>query len=151
MKDGFQNCYSSFKRNMRNSVPGQIFHVLVFWEAHSSSVFVWHLNQTLLVNYVVCVADRFWMVPINEPTILLSAFVDRFKSACLLEQQLPAMKPEQLKAMVWCFFLNKFQEWFFYAFLIFGFSYSSDLNWRCCKCPPTADWRWASETRWFSL
>lgn len=43
------------------------------------------------------------MVPINEPTILLSAFVDRFKSACLLEQQLPAMKPEQLKAMVWCF------------------------------------------------
>ncbi|XDV24959.1 hypothetical protein PO909_028975 [Leuciscus waleckii] len=43
--------------------------------------------------------DRFWMVPINEPTILLGAFVDRFKSACLLELQLPAMKPEQLKAM----------------------------------------------------
>lgn len=62
-----------------------------------------YLNQTLLVNNVVCVADRFWMVPINEPTILLSAFVDRFKSACLLEQQLPAMKPEQLKAMVWLY------------------------------------------------
>ncbi|XP_050962876.1 nuclear-interacting partner of ALK isoform X1 [Labeo rohita] len=43
--------------------------------------------------------DRFWMVPINEPTVLLSAFLDRFKSACALEQQLPAMKPEQLKAM----------------------------------------------------
>ncbi|XP_051976505.1 zinc finger C3HC-type protein 1-like [Xyrauchen texanus] len=43
--------------------------------------------------------DRFWMVPINEPTVLLGAFLDRFKSACLLEQQLPAMKPEQLKAM----------------------------------------------------
>ncbi|XP_055045691.2 zinc finger C3HC-type protein 1 [Misgurnus anguillicaudatus] len=43
--------------------------------------------------------DRFWMVPINEPTVLLSAFIERFKSACPLEQQLPAMKPEQLKAM----------------------------------------------------
>ncbi|XP_026064836.1 nuclear-interacting partner of ALK-like [Carassius auratus] len=43
--------------------------------------------------------DRFWMVPVNEPTLLLCAFLDRFKSACLLEQQLPAMKPEQLKAM----------------------------------------------------
>ncbi|XP_059367077.1 nuclear-interacting partner of ALK [Carassius carassius] len=43
--------------------------------------------------------DRFWMVPVNEPTVLLSAFLDRYKSACLLEQQLPAMKPEQLKAM----------------------------------------------------
>uniref|UniRef100_A0A672LB62 Nuclear-interacting partner of ALK-like n=1 Tax=Sinocyclocheilus grahami TaxID=75366 RepID=A0A672LB62_SINGR len=43
--------------------------------------------------------DRFWMVPINEPMVLFSAFLDRFKSACLLEQQLPAMKPEHLKAM----------------------------------------------------
>lgn len=43
--------------------------------------------------------DRFWMVPINEPTVLLAAFLERYKSACLLEQQLPAMKPEQLKAM----------------------------------------------------
>lgn len=52
-------------------------------------------------------ADRFWMVPINEPTVLLGAFLDRFKSACLLEQQLPAMKPEQLKAMVWYFIFNR--------------------------------------------
>ncbi|XP_051544107.1 zinc finger C3HC-type protein 1-like [Myxocyprinus asiaticus] len=43
--------------------------------------------------------DRFWMVPINEPTVLLGAFLDRFKSACLLEQQLPEIKPEQFKAM----------------------------------------------------
>jgi len=46
------------------------------------------------------------MVPINEPTILLGAFVERFKSACLLEQQLPAMKPDQFKAMV-LFFIFK--------------------------------------------
>ncbi|XP_056604450.1 nuclear-interacting partner of ALK [Triplophysa dalaica] len=43
--------------------------------------------------------DRFWVVPINEPTVLLGAFLERFKSACLLEQQLPAMKPERLKSM----------------------------------------------------
>lgn len=46
------------------------------------------------------------MIPINGPTILLGAFVDRFKSACLLELQLPAMKPEQLKAMVLFFIFN---------------------------------------------
>ncbi|KAI4878054.1 hypothetical protein NFI96_011669 [Prochilodus magdalenae] len=43
--------------------------------------------------------DRFWMVPFDEPKELLSAFVERFKSACLLQQQLPTLKPEQLKAM----------------------------------------------------
>lgn len=46
------------------------------------------------------------MVPVNEPTVLLGAFLDRYKSACLLEQQLPAMKPEQLKTMVCCFILK---------------------------------------------
>ncbi|ROI15439.1 Nuclear-interacting partner of ALK [Anabarilius grahami] len=55
--------------------------------------------STLSPNGLGKAPYRFWMVPINEPMILLSAFVDRFKSACLLEQQLPAMKPEQLKAM----------------------------------------------------
>ncbi|KAJ8382874.1 hypothetical protein SKAU_G00036520 [Synaphobranchus kaupii] len=43
--------------------------------------------------------DRFWMVPVNEPGVLLKAFLERFKSSCLLELQLPAMKPEHLKAM----------------------------------------------------
>lgn len=52
------------------------------------------------VLFCFLLVDRFWMVPINEPTVLLGAFLDRYKSACLLEQQLPAMKPEQLKAMV---------------------------------------------------
>uniref|UniRef100_A0A8C9TEY2 Zinc finger, C3HC-type containing 1 n=1 Tax=Scleropages formosus TaxID=113540 RepID=A0A8C9TEY2_SCLFO len=43
--------------------------------------------------------DRFWRVPISEPEVLLSSFLERFRSACLLELQLPAMKPEDLKAM----------------------------------------------------
>ncbi|XP_071772113.1 zinc finger C3HC-type protein 1 [Centroberyx gerrardi] len=43
--------------------------------------------------------ERFWLVPASEPSALLTAFLDRFQSACLLEQQLPAMKPEQLKSM----------------------------------------------------
>ncbi|KAM4570183.1 zinc finger C3HC-type protein 1 isoform 2-T2 [Odontesthes bonariensis] len=43
--------------------------------------------------------DRFWLVPASEPSTLLSAFLERFQSACLLSQQLPALKPEQLKSM----------------------------------------------------
>ncbi|CAN9508203.1 unnamed protein product [Ophioblennius macclurei] len=43
--------------------------------------------------------ERFWVVPASEPSTLLAAFLERFKSACLLAQQLPAMKPEQLKSM----------------------------------------------------
>ncbi|XP_026182989.1 zinc finger C3HC-type protein 1 isoform X2 [Mastacembelus armatus] len=43
--------------------------------------------------------ERFWLVPASEPSALLAAFLERFQSACLLAQQLPAMKPEQLKSM----------------------------------------------------
>nr|XP_020455221.1 nuclear-interacting partner of ALK [Monopterus albus] len=43
--------------------------------------------------------ERFWLVPACEPSALLTAFLERFKSACLLAQQLPAMRPEQLKSM----------------------------------------------------
>ncbi|XP_034529166.1 nuclear-interacting partner of ALK isoform X2 [Notolabrus celidotus] len=43
--------------------------------------------------------ERLWLVPDCEPQALLTAFVERFQSACLLAQQLPAMKPEQLKSM----------------------------------------------------
>lgn len=43
--------------------------------------------------------ERFWLVPASEPSTLLSAFLERFQSACLLAHQLPAMKPEQLKSM----------------------------------------------------
>ncbi|KAG9346876.1 hypothetical protein JZ751_005803 [Albula glossodonta] len=41
----------------------------------------------------------FWMVPVNQPGVLLNAFLERFKSSCFLELQLPAMKPEYLKTM----------------------------------------------------
>ncbi|KAK0132000.1 Nuclear-interacting partner of ALK [Merluccius polli] len=43
--------------------------------------------------------ERFWLVQAAEPAVLLSAFLARFQSACLLELQLPAMKPEHLKSM----------------------------------------------------
>ncbi|XP_031714944.1 zinc finger C3HC-type protein 1 [Anarrhichthys ocellatus] len=43
--------------------------------------------------------ERFWLVPACEPSALLTAFLERFQSTCLLVQQLPAMKPEQLKSM----------------------------------------------------
>ncbi|KAM9328671.1 zinc finger C3HC-type protein 1 [Pholidichthys leucotaenia] len=43
--------------------------------------------------------ERFWLVPASEPSMLLTAFLERFQSACVLAQQLPAMKPEQLKSM----------------------------------------------------
>ncbi|KAF3859184.1 hypothetical protein F7725_021583 [Dissostichus mawsoni] len=43
--------------------------------------------------------ESFWLVPACEPSALLTAFLERFQSACLLAQQLPAMKPEQLKSM----------------------------------------------------
>ncbi|KAL0963055.1 hypothetical protein UPYG_G00349130 [Umbra pygmaea] len=43
--------------------------------------------------------DRFWQVPANEPSMLLSSFLERFHTTCLLEQQLPALKPEQLQSM----------------------------------------------------
>lgn len=45
-------------------------------------------------------SERFWLVPASGPSVLLSAFLERFQSTCLLAQQLPAMKPEQLKSMV---------------------------------------------------
>ncbi|KAK2858983.1 hypothetical protein Q5P01_003603 [Channa striata] len=43
--------------------------------------------------------ERFWLVPACEPSALLSAFLERFQSTCLLSQQLPALKTEQLKSM----------------------------------------------------
>ncbi|XP_078099263.1 zinc finger C3HC-type protein 1 isoform X1 [Sander vitreus] len=43
--------------------------------------------------------ERFWQVPACEPSALLTAFLERFQSTCLIAQQLPAMKPEQLKSM----------------------------------------------------
>lgn len=57
------------------------------------------IHVTVKVNGDV-ISERFWLVPACEPSALLNAFLERFQSACLLAQQLPAMKPEQLKSMV---------------------------------------------------
>ncbi|CAL9683210.1 unnamed protein product [Knipowitschia caucasica] len=43
--------------------------------------------------------ERIWLVPACEPPALLATFMERFHSTCLLAQQLPALKPEQLKSM----------------------------------------------------
>ncbi|XP_029317377.1 zinc finger C3HC-type protein 1 [Cottoperca gobio] len=43
--------------------------------------------------------ERFWLLPACEPSALLTAFLERFQSTCLLAQQLPAINPEQLKSM----------------------------------------------------
>uniref|UniRef100_A0A3B3ZHZ6 Uncharacterized protein n=1 Tax=Periophthalmus magnuspinnatus TaxID=409849 RepID=A0A3B3ZHZ6_9GOBI len=42
---------------------------------------------------------RIWVVPACEPSALLASFLERFHSTCFLAQQLPALKPEQLKSM----------------------------------------------------
>lgn len=44
--------------------------------------------------------DRFGMLPLDEPAVLLSEFLDRFQSLCHLDLQLPSLRPEDLKGMV---------------------------------------------------
>jgi len=56
--------------------------------------------HVMLMGSVAVISERFWLVPAYEPSALLTAFLERFKSACLLAKQLPAMKPEQLNSMV---------------------------------------------------
>ncbi|XP_060040850.1 zinc finger C3HC-type protein 1 isoform X2 [Erinaceus europaeus] len=43
--------------------------------------------------------DRFGMLPLDEPTVLVNEFLDRFQSLCHLDLQLPSLKPEDLKTM----------------------------------------------------
>uniref|UniRef100_G1Q1W5 NuBaID C-terminal domain-containing protein n=1 Tax=Myotis lucifugus TaxID=59463 RepID=G1Q1W5_MYOLU len=50
-------------------------------------------------------ADRFGMLPLDEPAVLVSEFLDRFQSLCHLDLQLPSLKPEDLKTM--CFTEDK--------------------------------------------
>ncbi|KAM5255221.1 zinc finger C3HC-type protein 1 isoform 3-T3 [Ctenodactylus gundi] len=45
--------------------------------------------------------DRFGMLPLDEPAVLISEFLDRFQSLCHLDLQLPFLRPEDLKSM--CF------------------------------------------------
>ncbi|XP_066525335.1 nuclear-interacting partner of ALK [Hoplias malabaricus] len=43
--------------------------------------------------------DWFWMVPVDEPEKLIKGFLERFRCACLLQQQLPIINPELFKSM----------------------------------------------------
>ncbi|XP_013358722.1 PREDICTED: nuclear-interacting partner of ALK [Chinchilla lanigera] len=43
--------------------------------------------------------DRFGMLPLDEPAVLVSEFLDRFQSLCHLDLQLPSLRPEDLKTM----------------------------------------------------
>ncbi|XP_062990693.1 zinc finger C3HC-type protein 1 [Elgaria multicarinata webbii] len=43
--------------------------------------------------------DRFSVLLVDEPLALFSDFLERFQSLCLLELQLPSLKPEDLKSM----------------------------------------------------
>uniref|UniRef100_H3BKM2 Zinc finger, C3HC type 1 n=1 Tax=Mus musculus TaxID=10090 RepID=H3BKM2_MOUSE len=43
--------------------------------------------------------DRFGMLPLGEPAVLISEFLDRFQSLCHLDLQLPSLRPEDLKTM----------------------------------------------------
>lgn len=43
--------------------------------------------------------ERFWVLLVNEPQVILSSFIERFQSLCQLELQLPFLKPEDLKNM----------------------------------------------------
>uniref|UniRef100_F6T411 Zinc finger C3HC-type containing 1 n=1 Tax=Callithrix jacchus TaxID=9483 RepID=F6T411_CALJA len=43
--------------------------------------------------------DRFGMLPLDEPAVLVSEFLDRFQSLCHLDLQLPSLRPEDLKSM----------------------------------------------------
>ncbi|XP_066218772.1 zinc finger C3HC-type protein 1 isoform X1 [Saccopteryx leptura] len=49
--------------------------------------------------------DRFGMLPLGEPTVLVNEFLDRFQSLCHLDLQLPSLRPEDLKTM--CFTEDK--------------------------------------------
>ncbi|KAK1335145.1 hypothetical protein QTO34_004725 [Cnephaeus nilssonii] len=49
--------------------------------------------------------DRFGMLPLDEPSVLVSEFLDRFQSLCHLDLQLPSLRPEDLKTM--CFTEDK--------------------------------------------
>uniref|UniRef100_A0A8D2AUC9 Zinc finger C3HC-type containing 1 n=1 Tax=Sciurus vulgaris TaxID=55149 RepID=A0A8D2AUC9_SCIVU len=43
--------------------------------------------------------DRFGMLPLDEPAVLISEFLDRFQNLCHLDLQLPSLRPEDLKTM----------------------------------------------------
>ena len=57
---------------------------------------------THVISQFTFCADRFGMLPLDEPGVLVSEFLDRFQSLCHLDLQLPSLRPEDLKTMVSC-------------------------------------------------
>lgn len=115
MNPALQRFRGSFRHSMKSFAPGLTFHaqvgatILHYMYILTKMLFnitmSFHLHYSWVIHMMIkvnvdVISERFWLVPACEPSALLTAFLERFKSACLLAQQLPAMKPEQLKSMV---------------------------------------------------
>lgn len=105
MNPALRRYWGSFKRSMRSFVPGLTSHAQVgaimsfFCCLYKQNEHFLYVISALLSVWLLF-SERFWLVPASGQAALLSGFLERFQSTCLLAQQLPAMKPEQLKLMV---------------------------------------------------
>ncbi|XP_030164296.1 nuclear-interacting partner of ALK isoform X3 [Lynx canadensis] len=54
--------------------------------------------ETFSISFFIS-SHRFGMLPLDEPAVLVSEFLDRFQSLCHLDLQLPSLRPEDLKTM----------------------------------------------------
>lgn len=73
------------------------------YQSHISPVDLILFYLTIYANIIfqfIFSTDRFGMLPLDEPAVLISEFLDRFQSLCHLDLQLPSLKPEDLKIMV---------------------------------------------------
>ncbi|KAL7370885.1 hypothetical protein ABVT39_013546 [Epinephelus coioides] len=114
MEPALQRYQGNFRRSMKSFAPGLTFHVQV----GASTLYCIHIITKMMYNMTIefqliksqsiytnikvnvdVISERYWLVPACEPSALLAAFLERFQRTCLLAQQLPAMKPEQLKSM----------------------------------------------------
>lgn len=86
---------------MKNFAPGLIFPAQVGEKnLLAYTVFTLIFKYMIVIVNIGIISERFWLIPSSEPSVLLTAFLARFKSTCLLGQQLPALKSDQLKSMV---------------------------------------------------
>lgn len=106
MKSAYLKLLGSCRLSTRSFVPGLTSHVQVrtvlkcFLLGLSSLAILNPCGIRMVLLQLDVFTDRFWMIPVSEPAALLTAFLERFQSALILEQQLPAMKPLQLQTMV---------------------------------------------------
>ena len=106
MESAYLRLLDSCRLSMRSFVRGLTFHAqvrtvfMLSARLYSLAILSPCGIRMILIHHGVVFADRFWMIPVSESAVLLSAFLERFESALVLEQQLPAMKPQQLQVMV---------------------------------------------------